>query len=221
MNLVVCTELPPDGVDELIKNTLLHFNSLNIRKLSWLVEEIVSAEDVKNHLLANGLTFRESFATEMAVDLDILPQNPSLPDGLKIVQVEGETMLRKWIHTASVGFGVSPKVENIWFDFFNYVACGLPFRTYIALFNNEAVGTSQLFTSAGVAGIYNVSAIPDARGMGVGSAITLAPLLEARRLGYRVGVLQASQMGYNVYRRLGFQDFGKLSVFLWENKAKA
>jgi GNAT superfamily N-acetyltransferase len=156
----------------------------------------------------------------MAVDLNVLPQDPSLPDGLQIVQVEDDTILRKWIHTASVGFGVPPEVENIWFEFFNYVACGLPFRTYIALFNNKPVGTSQLFTSAGVAGIYNVSAIPEARGMGVGSAITLAPLLEARKLGYKVGVLQASQMGYKVYRRLGFQDFGKLSVFLWENKAK-
>ena len=220
MNLVVCTDLPSDGVDELIKSALWHFKSLNIQKLSWLVDQEVSAVEIRNHLLANGLTFRESYATEMAVDLDVLPQAPSLPDGLQIVQVEDDTLLRKWIHTASVGFGVPPEVEDIWFDFFNYVACGLPFRTYIALLNNKAVGTSQLFTSAGVAGIYNVSAIPEARGMGVGSAITLAPLLEARKLGYKVGVLQSSQMGYKVYRRLGFQDFGKLSVFLWENKAK-
>ena len=35
-------------------------------------------------------------------------------------------------------------------------------------------------------------------------------------MGYQVGILQASSMGYNVYRRIGFQDFGKLSLYLWE-----
>jgi len=218
MNLVVCTELPLDGVDDLIKGTLLHFKSLNIKKLSWVAEAGVSAVEIKNHLTANGLTFRESFATEMAVDMDVLSENLSLPVGLKIVPVEDEETLRKWIHVASIGFGTSLEEESAWFDFFKFAAYGPPFRTYLALLNNEPVGTSQLFTSAGVAGIYNVSCIPAARGIGVGTSVTLTSLLEAQKLGYRVGILQASQMGYKMYQRLGFQDFGKLSVFLWENE---
>jgi GNAT superfamily N-acetyltransferase len=221
MNLVVCTELPSSGADQLIKNALLHFESLNIQKLSWLADEIVYAAEMKKHLVANGLTFRESFATEMAVDLDQLTGNPSLPDDLQITMVDDDAALRKWIRVASSGFGVPAEAEDIWFDFFNYVACGPPFRTYLALLNGTPVGTSQLFTSAGVAGIYNVACMPQMRGRGVGAAVTLAALLEARKLGYRVGILQASQMGYKVYRRLGFQDFGKLSVFLWENKTSA
>ena len=125
-------------------------------------------------------------------------------------------MLRKWIHVASVGFGIDPEVEAIWYEFFSEVAWERPFRTYLALLNNQPVGTSQLFTSAGVAGIYNVTCLPEARGQGIGAAITLAPLLEAREMGYRIGILQASSMGYKVYERLGFQDFGKLSVYVWE-----
>jgi predicted acetyltransferase len=62
--------------------------------------------------------------------------------------------------------------------------------------------------------------MPQARGRGIGAAITLAPLLEARQMGYRVGILQASSMGYKVYQRLGFRDFGKLSVYLWEQEGK-
>jgi hypothetical protein len=37
-------------------------------------------------------------------------------------------------------------------------------------------------------------------------------------MGYQVGILQASPMGYNVYRRIGFKDFGKLSLYLWEQQ---
>ena len=112
---------------------------------------------------------------------------------------------------------MDPDVEDIWYSFFAETVFDNPFRTYLALLNGKPVGTSQLFTSGGVAGIYNVSSIPEARGQGVGTAITLSPLLEACERGYHVGVLQASSMGYNVYRKLGFEDFGKLSVFLWEN----
>jgi len=220
MNLVVCTELPKEGIDELIEDAMAHFRSLNIKRLSWLVQEGVPAIEIKQHLETNGLTFKESFATEMAADLMTLRESISIPNHLTIVRVEDGETLKKWIHVASIGFGVPTDVEDIWYEFFEVAACSLPFRTYLALLNGEPVATSQLFTSAGVAGVYNVTCIPEARGQGIGSAIVMAPLLDAREMGYRVGILQASSMGYNVYRRLGFQDFGKLGVYLWEQEAK-
>ena len=216
MNLVVCTELPSEGIDHLIENALTHFKSLNIRRLSWLIQEQVPTKEIKKQLEAHGLTCRASFATEMAADLRNLAEKSAVPDGLQITTVENEEMLRNWIHVASIGFGIPRDVENIWYEFFAYAACDRPFQTYLALLNGKPVGTSQLFTSAGVAGIYNVTCLPEARGQGIGTAITLAPLLEAREMGYRVGILQASSMGRRVYNRLGFQDFGKLSVYLWE-----
>jgi hypothetical protein len=40
-------------------------------------------------------------------------------------------------------------------------------------------------------------------------------------MGYKIGILQASAMGYPVYQRLGFEDFGKLSVYLWNQDKMA
>lgn len=217
MNLVVCTQLPPEGTDQLIESALAHFRELNIRKLSWLAQEGVPAAEIKKALIAHGLTFRESFATEMAADLSLLPEDLPLGPGLRIVPVDGGDALRQWIRVASIGFGVSEEFEQVWYDFFVDAIFDTRFRTYLALLNGKPVGTSQLFLSESVAGIYNVTCMPEARGQGIGSAITLAPLLEAREMGYRIGILQASTLGYSVYRRLGFQDFGKLSVYLWEN----
>ncbi len=220
MNLVVCTGLPEEGIEALIDDALTRFRNLNIKKLSWLAEEGVPAADMRRQLTARGLTFRESFATEMAIDLGVLPQENLPIDGLEIILVDDESLLRQWIHVASIGFGVPAEAEDIWFDFFNYAACSSPFQTYLALLNGHPVGTSQLFTSAGVAGIYNVTTLPEVRGRGIGAAITRAPLLAARTMGFHVGILQASSMGYKVYQRLGFQDFGKLSVYLWESENK-
>lgn len=219
MNLVVCTELPSEGADELIENALNHFRSLKIRKLSWLAQEGMPAAEIRKYLLSHGLTFSESFAAEMAADLLSIPEDLPMPAGLKIVRVEDKETLQEWIHVASIGFEVAEEYEKVWYEFFAEAVFEQPFWTYLALLNGQPVGTSQLFLSAGVAGIYNVTCVPEARGQGIGAAITQAPLLDAGAIGYRIGILQASSLGARVYRRLGFQDFGKLSVYLWENDA--
>lgn len=221
MNLVVCTQLPSEGAGELIENALTHFRSLNIRKLSWLAQEGVPATEIKKVLLAHGLTFSESYSIEMAANLRSLPEELPLPAGLQIVPVEDRETLRRWIHIASIGFDVPEGFEGVWYDFFAEAVFQMPFRSYLALLDGHPVATSQLFVSAGVAGIYNVTCLPEARRQGVGAAIARAPLLDAREMGYRIGILQASQLGYNVYRRLGFRDYGKLSVYLWDNDLDA
>ena len=48
-----------------------------------------------------------------------------------------------------------------------------------------------------VAGIYAVATIPEAQNVnGIGRIMTVMPLLDARQMGYRVGVLEASSIGY-------------------------
>ncbi len=49
--------------------------------------------------------------------------------------------------------------------------------------------------------------------------MTLAPLLEARQLGYRTGVLGSSEMGCPVYRRLGFEERCRIGVYEWRPAA--
>ena len=217
MNLVVCHQLPREGLDDLIESTLFRFKSMNITRLSWLTRAELLSANINKVLLVHGLKFRDSFAAEMAVDISTLPDELPAHPGLRIVRVDDEHALRQWIHIASVGFKIDEKFEKVWYDFFVDAIFEARFQTYLALLHGKPVGTSQLFLSEGVAGIYNVTCMPEARGQGIGSAITLAPPLEAREMGYQIGVLQASQKGYNVYRRVGFQDFGKLSLYLWEN----
>ena len=150
----------------------------------------------------------------MAADLGAVPDSLPAPAGLAIVPVEDRATLRPWIQVMRVGFGLPEYAEKRLLDLFAAVSLAPPMRTYLALLDGRPVATSQLFLAAGVAGIYSVTCLPEARGQGIGAAVTLAPLLEARRQGYAVSILQASDLGYQVYRRLGFQDYGRLNLYL-------
>ena len=218
-NVVFQTRLPPDGAGELISQALTHFRSRNVTRLSWWTEEGAQETDLKKQLVAHGLTFNEG-GTGMAADLMSVPKDLPTPTGLTITPVENKEALKQWVHIANIGFGLPLWSESIWFDLFADLVFELPLRNYLAILNGQPVGTSQLFLGAGVAGIYNVTCVPEARGQGVGAAITLAPLLEARSLGFRISILQASRLGYQVYRRLGFQEYGRLSNYRWENETK-
>ena len=58
--------------------------------------------------------------------------------------------------------------------------------------------------------------MPAARGRGIGGAITLRPLLDARDEGYRHAVLFSSAMGVHAYERIGFRLLdGWIDRFLW------
>ncbi len=80
---------------------------------------------------------------------------------------------------------------------------------------HRVFGTVALFFAAGVASINWVVTLPQFRRQGIGAAMTLLAAREARSAGYRVGVLTASPLGINIYRRLGFQEYCQVSTYQW------
>jgi GNAT superfamily N-acetyltransferase len=153
----------------------------------------------------------------MAADLHTLPNDLAGPDTLAIERVMDARGLDTWTHTLGIGFGEGD-IEARWVGAM-YQRIGLdgdrPWRHYLGRLEGEPVATASLFLGTGVAGIYFVFTAPQARRRGIGAAITLAALRDARSLGYRIGVLGASQEGYPVYRRLGFQEYCTIGIYEW------
>lgn len=81
--------------------------------------------------------------------------------------------------------------------------------------HGKPVATNILFCGAGVASVFGVGTLAEARGQGIGAAITLRPYVNARERGYHVGVLFATEAGVPVYRRLSFREGGTISRYLW------
>jgi GNAT superfamily N-acetyltransferase len=142
------------------------------------------------------------------------------PPGVAIIAVEDRASFQSWIHVMRIGFGTPEAAEPDLLEVFAAVGSGPQMRTYLALLDDQPVVTSQVFLAAGVAGIYQVTCLPEARGRGIGTAVTLASLLDARRRGYAIAILQASDLGYPVYRRLGFREYGRLNEYQYNGEQR-
>jgi len=136
-------------------------------------------------------------------------------NGLEIHVVADEESLRAWTHVFTLGYGMPLDWEPSVYDLQLQLGLGYPMRNYLGYLNGEPVATSCIFFGGGVAGVYSVSTLPEARGKGIGWAVTLKPLYYAREMGYRVGVLQSSEMASMYIRNLGSNISARSKIFIW------
>ncbi|HEX4897505.1 MAG TPA: GNAT family N-acetyltransferase [Candidatus Limnocylindrales bacterium] len=153
-------------------------------------------------------------APAMTMDLADLPAALESPAGLEILEVTDVAGLREYLAV----LGVEPPPEGAPPLFTPEIVAAImahsgtrlvlepvPLR-YVGRIEGRPVATSRLSLAGGAAGIYAVETLAEFRGRGIGRAMTLAPLLAARRLGYRIATLQSSEAGFGVYRSIGFEE---------------
>ena len=203
-NGVLSTSAAPDTADQIIQETLAYFELRNVAGLTWWFEPGLPMADWGERLQAHGFRYDEN-TPGMAVDLSALNDAVKTPPNFTIASVENLEALKEWTRTFIAGFKMPEAWEAGLFDLMSDLGFDLPIRNYTGYRNGKPVATSNLFLAAGVAGIYFVATLPEARGQGIGAAMTLTPLWEAQQMGYRAGILQSSELGFPVYRRLGFE----------------
>ena len=208
-NSVLRALLPSGTIDDAIDSTLAEYKSRNV-PMMWWTGPSTQPSDLGTILSERG--FHLSVSSGMAANLSSLPESYPLPKHLLIRRVENEEELDIWSRVVSDVFGI---VADAYFDFFLNLGFDSPFINYIGSIDNAVVATSSVFLGGGVAGIYNVATLESARRKGIGAAMTAIPLLEARSVGYRVSTLQSSESGFNVYRKLGFEEYCKISQHIW------
>jgi GNAT superfamily N-acetyltransferase len=181
----------------------------------WWIGPRSKPDNIGQLLEHHGLKLAGS-APGMAAELESLRATQDPIPGFEMKNVEGAPMRALWGRLAGAGTGFSeaaiealeklePTIEDA-----RYKAQ----RRYLGMLDGKPVACSALVLEAGVAGIYAVATLPEARRKGIGRAMTLGPLLEARELGFRVGVLQSSSAGHAVYEALGFKDVCSYALYL-------
>lgn len=151
----------------------------------------------------------------MALDIDALPAT-GLPDGYTFRRVESGDDAQAWCDALAVGYEIPRDVAAVFSPVRLPVepAPDAPVQFFEVRCGDDIVATSLVHLRERVAGIYCVATDPAQRGRGIGAHATAEALRAVRRIGYRVGVLQASPMGHPVYRRIGFADHGVVDMFV-------
>src|SRR5207249_258536 len=127
----------------------------------------------------------------MVADLQALNEAYVAPTNFHITVVDTQEMLQTYCNVSMRGFGSDEKGVRPYYE--TYLRIGFakdaPWRHYIGWLNDVPVTVSSRLLHAGVVGIYGVATVPEARRQGLGAAMTLTPLREARQDGYRIATL--------------------------------
>lgn len=164
-------------------------------------------------LAASGF-LRHGGLPTMAIEIEKL-NSTSMPAGYTFARVDGAAHRDAWTDVFARGYGLPLGVAAVMSRGINgKTAEDSPLQYFWILKDGSPVATSMLYLKDGVAGIYCVATLPEERGKGLGAFATAEPLRIVQGIGYRVGVLQSSEDGHPVYRRIGFTDYGELPLFV-------
>ncbi len=148
--------------------------------------------------------------SRMALDLKAKYLSSATPNKLDIFKIKNREDFEIWIDVALRSFN-----SYLGKDIFGSLLNGEKVRFYSGVHNGQVVATSMIFFSAGVAGIYFVSVIPELRNRGMGREMMLRCIYDAQELGYNYCILQATDIGEHLYRSLGFKLCGTLKYFFF------
>lgn len=211
-------ETPPGPAarDE-IAATLEHFRARGPRRIiAWLGPD-ADADSWVAPLEAQGFVTGSEIPAMAAEIAKVWRPRPR--HNLEIVRVANRRDREQWARTFAAGYGFPLEWAPSFADLFGGMESAADdYQGYLAFENGVAVATSTLMLSSGVAGLYDVAVLPEARGRGIGAAITWAPYAEAESLGYRIAVLHASTLGRPMYERMGFEVLGPVEHFVWKEE---
>lgn len=195
------------GAEDLaIANAIEFFESKKL-PWAWQVGPTSEPSDLGEQLVASGLVLSHS-TPGMGIDLRHYDAQP-----VDVREVVDEASLGMWVEAALAAFAM-PSPFAVMFTALYSPDNSQPIRYFYAEEDGKAVSTSMVFYGAGVAGIYCVGTLPEARKRGFGEKVMHACMQAALEDGYDVAILHSSRMGFPLYERLGFKEYCKIDYYL-------
>jgi ribosomal protein S18 acetylase RimI-like enzyme len=141
-------------------------------------------------------------------------EHPS-PDGVELTRVGSEADVEDYWRVASEAYasiGFPPEIFAFYDDHQGLRAENVV--AFVARADGRPAGIAMTVVSHGVAGIYWVGCTEEARGRGLGRAVTATAVNAGFDLAATSASLQASPMGESLYRAMGFETICSYRLYL-------
>ena len=215
-NIALLDGSPPDGIDEFtvrLAQCARYFAPRTMRWSFWLCEDSLdfSTRRKARSLLMDRDLRPISQAPGMLAE-ELAPPIRPLPK-IDCVPVADRTTRQAFGALTAVSFdipmGIAKAVyepERAWLG---------DYRGFVGLAGGRPVAIVAIVATPDTLGVYSLSTLPECRRMGYGEALLRAAVAaEQKRTGIGRVVLQSTDAGYSLYRRLGFHEVAKFSVYL-------
>lgn len=215
-NGVLASNHTEDEADEAIKQQLEYYKSKGKLGMMWYTYPSTQPTNMNEKLESLGFTSIGNQTPLMSKDLENLPE-PKEVSCLEIRPVRTEKEMQTFNEVIGSRWDLGEGVFKMKYD----VECKYGFsedsprQMYLGYLNGVPVSSNFLFYDDDVVGLYKIATVPEYGRRGIGTALTLMPLFDARDRGYNVAILQSSPIGYKVYERLGFREDGQMDWYMY------
>jgi ribosomal protein S18 acetylase RimI-like enzyme len=194
-----------DGADpaELIAGARAFFGERGRGFSLWIRDGQAEDRDLAAAATAAGL---QSVYSMPEMHLGRLAEVRPLPPGVELRQVRASAEVKDYWRIAAaayVSLGFPPEAFGFYTNHQGLLAENV--AAFIAYLDGEPAAIALTIVSHGVAGIYWVGSLEQARGRGLGRATTTAAINAGFELGAETASLQASPMGKPIYLEMGFE----------------
>ncbi|WP_425448926.1 GNAT family N-acetyltransferase [Dethiothermospora halolimnae] len=171
----------------------------------WVVAPNSKTENLEKHLQKEGFNAVTSWSC-MGANYKDIKKDFDKPNDLIIETVSSREKLEDW----------SKVIGDCDVDGLDRLSYNEKVKFYIGYINEKIVGYSMMVLSNEVAGLYMIGVLPDYRNQGIGKAMTIKPILDAKNMGYTTSVLQATETGERIYRQIGFKEYSRYKIYKYE-----
>lgn len=178
----------------------------------WLRDGVPEDRDLAAAAEAAGLRCVHS-APEMVLRSPV--EAPPLPPGVELRRLSRPEEAEDYWQIAAASYtsiGFPPEVFGHYTDGSGLLADNV--AAFIAYLDGTPVSIAMTIVTDGVAGIYWVGSLEQARGKGLGRITTTAATNAGFDLGADIASLQASPMGQPIYEAMGYETIYEYRLLL-------
>lgn len=213
-NIALLTAPAPDGhLETRLRDVARFFRERTLRWSFWLCEDLLDADarTRARHTFSNFGMRSISNPPGMLAQALLAPARP-LPE-IEVRRVANPATRDIFAEVTAVCFEIPYLVARAVYG--REQAWRRDYEGFVALAEGKPVAIVAMVAAADAIGVYSLGTLPQFRRRGYGEALLRAAAADiAARTGLSRLVLQSTEAGYELYRRMGFRDVTRFSVYL-------